>query len=85
MPMGLIFEFSLMTLISAVPNVISACTLVSADNFVKLSDIIGFSQGVQKHLAMWINAKNKLTACSAKHLKRMLFNSKDPFGRCRNY
>ena len=56
--MGLIFEFSLMTLISAAPNVISACTLVSADNFVKLSDVIEFSQGMQKHLVMWINTTN---------------------------
>ena len=43
MPMGLIFEFSLMTLISAVRNaVLLNSSQVSADNFVKLYDVMGF-------------------------------------------
>ena len=56
----------LVRLISAARDVISVCNFefasflqMNACDFVKLSDVMGFSQGVQKHLARWINSTNE--------------------------
>ena len=58
--------FTLVTLISAMCDVIIACNYelarfsqISACDFVKLSDVMGFSKGVQKHLARWISITNE--------------------------
>ena len=34
---------------------------MSADNFVKLCDVMGFSNGVQMHLARFVNCRNEDT------------------------
>ena len=56
----------MVTLISAASGVLIACNYelasfsqISAYDFVKLSDVMGFSQDVQKHLARWINSTNE--------------------------
>ena len=56
----------LVTLISEYHDVIYTCNFkltslsqISADDFVKLSDVMGFSKGVQMHLASLVNCRNE--------------------------
>ena len=56
----------MVTLISAACDVVSACNFelasfsqINACDFVTLSDLMGFSLGVQKHLTRWINSTNE--------------------------
>ena len=55
-----------MTLISEHRDVICACNFelassseISANDFLKLSDVMAFSKGVQMHIARWVNCRNE--------------------------
>ena len=56
----------MVTLISEHRDVVCVCILeltsssqISEDSFVKLSDVVGFSRGVQMHLVRWVNCGNE--------------------------
>ena len=65
-PCGNSSFLEVVTLISAARDVVSACNFeltsfsqINACDFVELSDVMGFHQGVQKHLRRWISITNE--------------------------